>query len=147
MIDEEKFVLENVPNDESLSVALVNYDRLYQNIFTDELMPHLIYSIELQIEFEYYPVSFNSKNSITLAYDINQTLVRYITIPYSSIRNNQWCHYQTTFKITTDDGFHSKTENCLIIYFYNPQKTKFYLKNCKVKAVYRWLSVNDEKYI
>ena len=127
----------NDPEDETQSVVVVNSDRLYQNIFTDNSMPESTQSVEIDIEFQYYPFDFNDETHLTLACDINQSFLQYTNITSSKMKSNQWNEYKTKLFLSKSDGFTTAEENCLILYFYNPHETKFYLRNCKVTARYR----------
>jgi hypothetical protein len=134
--DEEMFDVENNPEDETQSVVAVNPDRLYQNIFSDDSMPESTQSIEIEIDFQYYPFDFNDGTHLTLACDINQSFLQYTNVTPSKMKSNQWNDYKTTLFLSKSDGFTTEMENRLILYFYNPRETKFYLKNCKVTVRY-----------
>jgi hypothetical protein len=133
---EGMFDTANNPENETQPVVVINSERLYQNIFSDNSMLEDTQSIEIEIEFQYYPVNFEDEQHLTIAYDINQSFLEYITIRSSKMKSNQWNNYKTKLFLSKSDGFSTTTENHLILYFYNFRKTKFYLRNCKVTTVY-----------
>ena len=143
MKNDNSYLADSDPEDNTQTVAVIKNDRLYQNIFSDNLMPQSTYAIEINIDLEFYPVHFRNDNYITLACDINHSYLSYTNINYAEMKNFQWNKYNKKLMITRADGIPSEVENCMILYFYNHQETFFYLRNCKVKAKYFYLNHED----